>query len=76
MSPEMTNADLDGLFHRAIAAIDTGDAGQLERLLQAHPELVRERLTAPGEWLRAQIGRALGKQFQEIAAYLRKRCES
>ena len=60
----MTNADLDGLFHRAIAAIDTGDAGQLERLLEAHPELVRERLTAPGEWLRAQIGRALDGFFK------------
>ena len=65
MFAEMTNGDLDALFHRAIAAIDTGDVSTLERLLEAHPELVRERLTAPGEWLRSQIGRALDGFFKD-----------
>ena len=61
----MTLADLDGLFHRAITAIDAGDVSILGRLLEAHPELVRERLTAPGEWLRSQIGRALDGFFKD-----------
>ena len=65
MSPDMANVDLDGLFQRAIAAIDAGDVSTLERLLEAHPELVRERLTAPGEWLRSQIGRALDGFFKD-----------
>jgi len=60
----MPHADLDGLFHRAITAIDTGDVSILEHLLEAHPELVRERLTAPGEWLRSQIGPALDGFFK------------
>jgi peptide-methionine (S)-S-oxide reductase len=50
---------LDGLFRRAVAAIDGGDAVVLERLLAEHPRLVRDRLESPGEWLRAQIGPAL-----------------
>jgi peptide-methionine (S)-S-oxide reductase len=37
----------------------------LERLLEEHPWLVRERLTAPGEWLRSQIGRALDGFFKD-----------
>lgn len=61
----MSNADLDGLFRQAVAAIDAGDVPALERLLEAHPELVRERLTAPGEWLRSQIGGALDGFFKD-----------
>jgi ankyrin repeat protein len=61
----MTNADLDGLFRQAVAAIDAGDVPTLEHLLEAHPELVRERLTAPGEWLHSQIGGALDGFFRD-----------
>jgi hypothetical protein len=55
---------LDGLFRQAVAAIDAGDAVTLERLLAAHPRLVRDRLEAPGEWLRGQIGAALDRFFR------------
>src|SRR5262245_11333689 len=57
--------DLDGLFRQAVAAIDAGDVATLERLLEEHPSLVRERLTAPGDWLRAQIGAALDGFFKD-----------
>jgi peptide-methionine (S)-S-oxide reductase len=56
---------LDALFREAVAAIDAGDVATLDSLLQQHPELVRERLTAPGEWLRNQIGPALGGFFKD-----------
>jgi len=56
---------LDILFREAIAAIDAGDVGTLEHLLRQHPELVRERLTGPGEWLRDQIGPALDGFFKD-----------
>jgi ankyrin repeat protein len=56
---------LDTLFREAIAAIDAGDVGTLEHLLRQHPELVRERLTGPGEWLRDQIGPALDGFFKD-----------
>ena len=70
----MTDAEvLDGLFRRAVAAIDAGDHVLLERLLAEHPRLVRDRLESPGEWLCAQIGAATGgKRYAEIAAYLRE----
>ena len=55
---------LDSLFRQAVAAIDAGDAATLERLLAEHPELVRDRLRSPGEWLREQIGAALDGFFQ------------
>jgi hypothetical protein len=55
---------LDGLFRQAVAAIDAGDAGTLERLLAAHPRLVRDRLKSPGEWVRGQIGAALDGFFR------------
>ncbi len=61
----MTAADIDVLFREAVAAIDAGDVGTLERLLQQHPELVRERLTEPGDWLRSQIGPALNGFFKD-----------
>jgi len=57
--------NLDGLFRDAVGAMDAGEVATLEKLLQQHPELVRERLTAPGEWLRSQIGRALDGFFKD-----------
>jgi len=62
---EMHHLDLDPLFRDAVVAIDAGDVAILENLLERHPELVRERLTAPGEWLRSQIGRALDGFFKD-----------
>jgi Ankyrin repeats (3 copies) len=35
---------LDPLFREAVSAIDAGDVSTLERLLAAHPELVRDRI--------------------------------
>jgi hypothetical protein len=56
--------DVDGLFRQAVAAIDAGDVAALEGLLAAHPSLVRHRLTAPGAWLRDQVGDALDGFFR------------
>jgi len=56
---------LDDLFHQALDAIDAGDLHALERLLREHPELVQERLTKPGKWLRDQIGPALRGFFKD-----------
>src|SRR5688572_19712666 len=56
---------LDTLFREAVSAIDTGDVPALERFLAAHPRLVRDRLDAPGEWLRDQVGSALDGFFQK-----------
>jgi Ankyrin repeats (3 copies) len=61
----MTNVDLDALFREAVAAIDAGEVATLKRLLEEHPELVCERLTAPGDWVRSQIGRALDGFFKD-----------
>ena len=61
----MASPNLDALFRDALAAIDAGDVARLDTLLQQHPELVRERLTAPGEWLRSQIGAALDGFFKD-----------
>jgi peptide-methionine (S)-S-oxide reductase len=55
---------LDPLFRDAVSAIDAGDVPRLERLLAAHPELVRERLDDPAPWLRDQVGNALDGFFQ------------
>jgi peptide-methionine (S)-S-oxide reductase len=49
----------DSLFRDAVAAIDAGDVAALDGLLAAHPRLVRERLEAPGAWLRDKVGRAV-----------------
>lgn len=38
---------LDDLFHEAVSAIDAGDVTTLERLLDANPQLVRERTRPP-----------------------------
>lgn len=50
---------LDALFREAVSAIDAGDIPSLERLLAEHPPLVRDRLDAPGAWLRDRVGNAL-----------------
>lgn len=56
---------IDHLFQYAVALIGTGDVPALERLLTEHPELARQRLTAPGSWLRDKIGRALDGFFKD-----------
>jgi hypothetical protein len=56
---------LDELFCAAVAAIDAGDVTELERLVTAHPTLVRDRLDAPGAWLRDKVGAALDGFFQK-----------
>ena len=60
----MKSAKIDALFREAVMAIDAGDVVALERLLQQHPELACERLTAPGDWVRSQIGPALDGFFK------------
>ena len=57
-------ASLDVCFREAVAAIDAGDIGKLDRLITATPALVRERLTSPGAWLRDRVDRALDGFFQ------------
>jgi len=55
---------LDPLFREAVAAIDAGDVASLERLIAEHPGLLRERLDAPGDWLRDKVGDAVDGFFQ------------
>jgi ankyrin repeat protein len=50
---------LDDLFCEAVSAMDAGDVSTLERMLSAHPELLRERLKSPGAWLSEKVGRAI-----------------
>jgi ankyrin repeat protein len=54
---------LDAIFQRAVSAIDAGDVGELELLVAGDPRLVRERLDAPGAWLRDKVGDALDGFF-------------
>jgi peptide-methionine (S)-S-oxide reductase len=56
---------INQLFQQAVAFIGVGDVPALERLLTEHPELARERLTAPGPWLRDKIGAALDGFFKD-----------
>jgi peptide-methionine (S)-S-oxide reductase len=56
---------LDALFREAVFAMDAGDVGTLERLLAAHPRLVRDRLDSPGAWLRDPVGDALDGFFRQ-----------
>jgi hypothetical protein len=55
---------LDDLFRVAASAIDAGNIAELDRLIAAHPTLVRDRLDAPGPWLRGKVGNALDNFFQ------------
>ncbi len=55
----------DDLFQQALGLIGTGDHVALEKLLAAHPELARERLTSPGAWLRKKIGKAADGFFKD-----------
>jgi peptide-methionine (S)-S-oxide reductase len=55
---------LDAGFRDAVAAIDAGDVSGLERLIAANSALVRERLEAPGPWLRAAVAGAVDGFFQ------------
>lgn len=55
---------LDLLFRDAVTAIDAGDLTALERLMTAHPRLLRDRLGTPGAWLREKVGDALDGFFQ------------
>ena len=56
---------IDQPFQRAVALIGAGNVPALERHLTEHPELARERLIAPGLWLRDKIGGALDGFFKD-----------
>ncbi len=55
---------LDASFQQAVTAIDAGDLDTLQRLMAERPEIVRERLDEPGNWLGEQVGGALDGFFQ------------
>jgi len=55
---------LDALFQRAVSAIDAGAVRELEHLIAVNRRLVRERLDAPGPWLRDKVGDALDGFFE------------
>jgi len=55
---------LDASFRDAVSAIDRGDTATLERLVAQNPALVRDRLEAPGAWLRGVVGKALDGFFR------------
>jgi peptide-methionine (S)-S-oxide reductase len=59
------NHTLDEQFCAAVSAIDAGDVVEVERLVTAHPALVRDRLEAPGTWLRDKVGDALDGFFKK-----------
>lgn len=45
----MANPDTcDDLFRVAVAALDAGDIGALQRLIAAHPTILSARLESPG----------------------------
>jgi peptide-methionine (S)-S-oxide reductase len=56
---------IDQLFEQAVALVGAGNVPTLERLLTDHPELARERLAAPGPWLRDKVGGALDGFFKD-----------
>jgi hypothetical protein len=56
---------LNSLFREAVSAIDAGDVTTLERILAAHPRLVRDRLDSPGTWLRERVGGAFHGFFRQ-----------
>lgn len=53
----------DDPFYQAVTAIDAGDVERLQRLLDAHPSLVTDRLQGAPEWLRQQVGDAADDFF-------------
>jgi peptide-methionine (S)-S-oxide reductase len=63
-APSDDDAALDSCFRDAVAAIDAGDVEALRREIAANPSIVRERLEAPGAWLRDTVGQALDGFFQ------------
>jgi peptide-methionine (S)-S-oxide reductase len=66
VNPDAQDAvSLDALFREAVSAIDAGDVATLQRLIDAHPALVRDRLTSPGPWLGDTIGGALAGFFKQ-----------
>jgi hypothetical protein len=71
----MANADTyDDLFRVAVAALDAGDIGALERLIAAHPTILSARLESPGPSLRERVGAALNGFFNRtIPALVRGR---
>jgi hypothetical protein len=62
---EKNQNTFDSLFKQAVHAIDAGDEKKLEQILDAHPELVTERLQSPGEWLTGSISDALNGFFKD-----------
>jgi peptide-methionine (S)-S-oxide reductase len=56
-------SSLDARFRDAVSAIDSGDAATLEQLIADNPALARERLDAPGAWLRDVVGKAVDGFF-------------
>ena len=60
-APDLT----DRLFHEAVTAIDAGDVPTVDRLMAEHPRLARDRLDAPGAWLRDKVGGALDGFFRK-----------
>ena len=58
-------AQLDSLFQEAVTAIDNGNLGDLERILNENPELVRTRLNSAGKWLKEKVGDALKGFFKD-----------
>ncbi|MGH7712122.1 MAG: ankyrin repeat domain-containing protein [Gemmatimonadaceae bacterium] len=58
-------ASLDALFRETVAAIDAGDVAAVARLTKEHPRLVRDRLKAPGAWLRDKVAGALKGFFKK-----------
>src|SRR5947209_6638770 len=56
---------IDQRFQPAVALIGAGDVPALDRLLTDHPALARERLDAPGPWLRDKLGGALDGFFKD-----------
>lgn len=53
----------DASFRDAVAAMDTGDVPELQRLLHQAPELLSARLETPGPWLTEKVGRSLAGFF-------------
>jgi peptide-methionine (S)-S-oxide reductase len=59
------SSDRDQLFREAVTAIDAGDLPTLERLMVEQPRLLRDRLEAPGPWLRDKVADALKSFFKD-----------